>query len=729
MKVAYDSYPNITRHLVLLERHTLNGDVRNQIECLDSLAGFNVGVVDDRISSSLDHVKLNFSNMCVDSGTVMKFVRCLHKFGDSQALLEVLPHFSHEFAFMSAADVVRLTRIYAINCRDSDEFKEYSSKVLEYMRIQLHDFSLDDRLSCLLSCSAFSGDMEFVTSVLISYVDKLPTLNASDCVTLKTILCALRLYSRTISRSGDNILCGILDKSFGKVLECLASSPSWRDRDSVNVVARISYLLSSLCRDNKTLDMHRLFKIVWQLCEDGNSSVVTVKSSLYMLYSMRFMPTTSPDLRGRLLRRIQPDIPKLTISEMTLLLECVDKDTYNTMTAQFTYLVSELNPPDFVRILKFYAKGVSCMPPLFAAQLKERFCVLWKDMAPCEFSTSFNCFVSLQLLDRSVLSLGIRYIYDHSVEMGPKAVAQILHAFGRAKFYPPRQVLNTLCHLVHRDIDHFDLDDLARCMSFAAPLWRLHTDLFTTLLSGIEGKLDTDIPSYNICSLAVSLRNYRNRRFNALLYSAIFASIKTMTVNQLCLTFRTFAKSGLINRTMSLKLCHYILRQKNLLTSQDVDNLIDVINLGYCDDLLHTFIVTECNLNPVQRFIIDGGDIDVDKLSDSESLQCIYAVRDKPKNDVNNSVIKRLCARLKNMAPGITPRVASGVLDALEEYGYMKPKICRILTNRIVNTPVIQRGRFNARLNGHIPAASVRSAYAIFRRIELGPPHFEQTKV
>ncbi|GIX64227.1 RNA-binding protein, putative [Babesia caballi] len=727
LRKSCGSYCDIGFHLANLETHHLKGETRAQITCLSALCDLKVGMLDDRVRCALDNIKQTYKTTCVGSQSLLHFVTCLHKFGDVDGLLDVMRHFSKEIVFMQLSDVVRLARILSMRCDGSMEFQELRRSVQEYLRARINEFTLDDRLSCVLSCVDILENPGLVRFTLLSYVENVGQLEAGDWRTLKTVLCALRLH-RKFKVLQAEIIHELVERSFDKVVDCLETLEPQTNLDYGELIARTCYLLTILCREDKAArDAKLVYNLLWRVCGSDVLAVFSVKSIIHILRSMHFCGDRDSDTRKKFESLIVLEAPKMSTADMLSCLGCVNIEAASVISSQLLTSLNELKPKAVVKLLKFYASCAAPIPPAHADQLKEHFCVNCERMAPIEFATCFNYLVVTRLFDRSILAKAVRYIHNHSANLSPAHVGLFFHAFGKARLYPSRNIVQILHDKLESDIDKFTFEDLVRCYVFISTCWKRHDNVVTTLREAIDDRLNSDVPTYHLCSLARSTIRYRNRRFQTSLYSAIFSRIKEMNLRQLCLTFKAFAQSGLRNRDMNAKLSYYIGSHGSSLDTQDIHNIVTAMQLGYSTDALRAHLVNSGKMNDLQRFLIIGDDIDFEKLQESELLSCLFAIHRKSMNERNARVIKQLCLKICKLPSFITPQVSQVVADLLREHGHTKPKLIKALRSRNRHVGYSYKRDINEDGSRQVTASRVHLDYASFRPICLGPPHLNTT--
>ncbi|KAK1442911.1 hypothetical protein BgAZ_304290 [Babesia gibsoni] len=722
-------YGKIKNSLLLLDESVMHGNIRMQIECLSNLAAYNVGFVDDRIMWSLNCVKDSINEKWLDRKMMVKYIDCLHKFGEVSILRELMPRILHEFYFMPPVDVSRLTRIYAMHFKDSVEFKDLRMKMLGYLNVQWHDIGLDHMLTCVLSCFHIPECLGLARSALKSYVENLETLDVNNIKTLQTILTALRLNRRLVSYSKESFFPAIEEKSLLKTIDFLELSHDWKSRDGVNTVTRICIVLSIALKENMKLELCRLVRMICEYSSNTDSEILTTRSNIYLINAISLVgDNTLQGVKSWLVERIKPHLPMLTSSEIVLLTNCIDEDNDYMFLQHIICLMDELTPKDLVKVMKFYSKYGHASPH-FIEKFKDKFCEVWRDMEPKELTCCLNYLVKMNAADRLVLLNSVRYIYDHSIDLGAKDVACLLSAFYKAGFNPSKSVIKILYHLIKRDIHKMELWDLAKCIRFAFLQRNAHHDLFNVLLNDVEKKLELYAPPCVICNLVLSLFNFKNRRFNTILFSAAYETMKYMTHQQLGQILYGFRHSGLSNDNILRKVCHHLIVHNGALDYQESYDALSAVKCGKYDKVIESYSWKHKIASSLQRFLMEGGSIDVNGLKSSEILQCIYSIGNKTRNRETNNTVKQLCSKICKMGSLITPSVARRIMYSLTSYGYKKPKIWKKLTNRVAALTTKSGHKGISKTGLHDLGSHGKQSATIFRRIELGPPHLSGVKV
>ncbi|ORM42291.1 uncharacterized protein BXIN_1541 [Babesia sp. Xinjiang] len=559
------NHRDIRRHLARVEASRLNGDVKAQIECLSALCDLNVGILDDRVISSIEYLKSNVHSACVDSQAILSFVTCLHKFGDVRGLAELLPYFTKDVVFIHSNGITRLLRIYAVHFKNTKTFQDLKRVVLPYVISQLDTFSLDDKLSCLYSCINSYEYTGVVLSVLEAYVANVSHLTANDWRTLDTVLVALRIY-RTVKAFDQRILIPELSKrSHDKVLECLSTLYGQHMALHGTVISRVCYLLAALCRnDNIVCDSTRLSELLLNATGNNLSHTFTAKSAIYLLRSLELFGGCCHSIRKQLEDIVVFELSNLSLSDMLSCLGGVSLETADIISSHLIGTVEELQPSSLLILLKFYAEKQPCVSPRHLSELRRRFLAICDSMTPMEFAKSLKYMASMRLLDRHLLMKTVDHIQVQSVNLCPTAMGLLCYSLGKISYKLPLVNVRLLVSLLQRDLARFGLVDLIRCHHFVRIYGTQSEQLYSKLMASIEALLHDAIPVQLLCNLALSTAGYANMRFQSLLYSVVFQRMKDMNGKQVCVTFKALSKSRFQNRDLLEKFVYFIMRQSSL---------------------------------------------------------------------------------------------------------------------------------------------------------------------
>ncbi|CDR95389.1 hypothetical protein BBBOND_0205470 [Babesia bigemina] len=691
--------------------------------CMTALCGLNVGMLDDRVCSAIDNVKYTVKNTTITSDTLIQVLRCLYKFGDIPGLVEVLRQFTADVVFIKPTDVVALIRICVVHGKGSEVLPSLIDTSSEYIRSAFHALTLDDKLSYLLSCSDFCEHHEMVSLALTMYAANVANFDSGNWRTLKTVLTSLRLYKKFRTLENGSAMPKLASQSLEKVLECIEQLDRNYSLEHCDLISRTCYMLAVLCRNDKADDnVNALFRLLWNISGDDNANMFTTRSVIYIIRAMLLFRLGDSTVKRGFVSLVIIKGTRISLPDAVSCLKCIDDHDFTGISSQILSLISGFDSGSYASLLKCYARHSARLSTHVLEQLRSQFCAIYNRMSPLEFAQCFSYSVAMGLVDGPTLQMAVAYINKHSMHLRPREVSLLFHAFTKTRYIPPDNVIKIFYRVLQTNTTQIALDDMIRCYNFISK-HRIHSFGITDFLfKAIEKLLDGQVPIYQLCFLAFATIRCRDRRFKTRVYSAIFECCKNMTMQQLCFICKTLAMSVCRNRDIYAKLCNQM-RNHGSFGTQDIENIIAAIRHGNLPESFIQWILDECPMTPAQRFVLFGGDVDVEKLDDSEVLICIMSVRDKSRITFHNHVIKRLCTRICKMSSTISPYVAQAVTDALQNTGHLKPKLDRLLTKE-------NKNEYCKRMRNHVngvyrgDALPTRKSESLgFRSILFHPPH------
>ncbi|AFZ80746.1 hypothetical protein BEWA_001530 [Theileria equi strain WA] len=685
------------------------------LSILSSLVNQNAFMLDDRVQKSLCTIKECFKSSYHNVSSVLEFVKVLRLIGDEEGLMDILPYFIHDVPFMSGNVLSRLTRIYSINFKGSPILSNFYSSVVERMGSQSELFSIDDRLSCILSSFEHINDSKVIFDVLTSYASEIN----EDLVTNIT---AMRIYHKAIKERKfteiPNFTCNLMNV-IRKFLQS-QNHPEKKGCGSTETIVRYCRLLARLSTIEKDCDgLKEILNDSWSYISK-NSLQMTVRDALYMLESM------SPDMQttiSSILQYIVPQMSELSLKESMTLLKFINStvDSKNLkrmetmLESQFALYSDNLNEDDICKILHFYARSNILEPSEF---LTNRIC---ERILTIYYASSINfasCIVhlnSLGICKPEIINRFVKYVYNHVISMDPKEISVSLYTLRKLRYNPPQKLLDKVTPVIKGEIRNFKPIDLVYCIYFVAPCREIHKGLFQILIGAIQDKLEL-LTLDQLVMLSTSLVKYKKQPFVTLMYSQISAHVPSMNANQICSVFSSFASTGLKNEDLTQRLNHYILSMIGsgiIIDDRGLGNLLKVVRRGYANQRLIDCIKTH-QIDHVHGFELFDTIPNIDDLSSSDVVSCVLILGNKRQSRENNRLARGLFTRLFTIAPVLSFDLLNQISASISSYGYSKPKINRILANLMAKKAPKVQTKIDE--NKHL----------FFRPINRGPPHLKQ---
>ncbi|UKK00428.2 hypothetical protein MACK_000500 [Theileria orientalis] len=351
-----------------------------------------------------------------------------------------------------------------------------------------------------------------------------------------------------------------------------------------------------------------------------------------------------------------------------------------------------------------------------------------------KFMIYFNSAQSGSVVRKTVNNLMMnklkRYIrtiaYNH-IDLSDKTVAYCLYTFYKVK-HDPVKLIQKLMPSLDRRLDNSV--DLVQALLFFTR--NRYGSFYPVLVRKVERKMANN--EYNCSQLVIismCLSNYK-RIFTSQLFTVINTRLEEMSISQVCTVFNSYAKSGLRSESMISTLNQRVLRDLGSISSKEAMNLLLPIKKGYIRSERVVEYIKTLDLDTYEKFYAFG-QVPMDgKLTDNQVVKCLLCLSEKERGTETDRFARELYSRVVKIVPSLSDNTIRSILKAIQAYGYSKPKVKRILTNRlmrhnrgkeIIKKTSVSRTSSTSKDKHKNTTNQGSNLLTFFRHISLGPPH------
>nr|PVC54090.1 hypothetical protein MACL_00003337 [Theileria orientalis] len=708
------------------------------VDVLHNLIKKEIFVYDDRVKRALEELRTR-TNKVGDYETLLKTVDIFYRTGDWETMKKTLSYFIKDVPYMPYHVLVELTRLFIKAHRNSS--------VTRALQSQLYLNACADRSSGL--------DVESILCCVDVIEDRSVVQRALEGVDFTKsneyakLYARLKLYQILLSTGGDGIEgfmvaavrhggtenefpCRI-DKYAVNCYRMLIKIRNYEPLDYRGISDAISSGYSY-----NTTDLALLLRDVYHCCYEVEPSV------LEPIYRGVFdnMAQLSKDDVVLVFRVLSKYRPQITKTQMDLL------------NIQALLHMSEYTARDVLSIVNYYsriptsAEAVDLMEKLYSHLTDgSRYCIAGGNTSDTQCG---DANVKIYTLSKAIMYLNsaqhgwevrrkgqdvmstklkryTRTIANNHINLTDKTVAYCLYTFYKVK-HDPVKLIQQLMPSLERRLNNSV--DLVQALLFFTR--NRYSSFYAVLVSKVERKLaSNELNGRQLVIVARCLGSYK-KIFASQMFTAVNARLEEMSVSQVCTVFRAYAKSGLRNEALISALNWRVMRDLGSIFSKEAVNLLIPIKKGYITSERVVEYIKGLDLDPSDKFDVFGQVPKEGQLTDDQVVKCLLCLSKKERSGETDKFARELYSRVVKMASSLSEYSVRAILNAIQAYGYSKPKVKRVLTNRLRRHSGVDETMKRAGVTGATDsdrdkygdtAVQRNNLLTFFRHISLGPPH------
>ncbi|KAK2197751.1 hypothetical protein BdWA1_000754 [Babesia duncani] len=676
-----------------------------QISSMHALGLLQIGTFDVRVAKALQNLQSAFGSNPLTQEDILQLVEIFHHFNASRILTEILPHFLCDLDFIPTSILARMTRIYFKHCRVSSVWNVFCTSIMAHLKGDIGVASLDDILTCALACAYTNVGLEasFVVNLLEKYISN---VNNQQPDNLKLTLTAMRLHL-AMSYKMNFWFESFVRTSIDVIQEYVGTNPSSSDNEMDLV--RGCYIASRICLlKGEFYNLPKIVQSSWMLIQKNDP---TIENTIYMLATLKVIGYRMDETMTEITRVISTQTCNMTASDFRGLIKYIDTSQISIICPLFSLLSHELNGNDltsFLRILSWSGVHVS---DTLKIDIVNQFLRMCGEMPAKDCTKCISYMATMGLCNEKVVRLFVRHLKSFALSLGLNDIANCLHVFKKFPHTTPQNIVHVWAEHIVKGVQDLETSGLIKCLGFAARFKKHHAHLFETLIQQVQNAID-EFKIQQLIAISTILVGYKRYPLVGMLYSRIFAEIPNMNINDICLAYWSWSQSGNLNPEYVQRFERYLLPHLEHLNDRQVSLVMSRIETN--TEAFKDAVRTTCKMPSVDSFIVFNNIIDVSQLSITDVIRCILSLGGKKRTNVTDQIARQLYVRLFDIVPTLPMNILDTIFTSIQEYGYMKPKIKRLLSNALII----------GKQNKSVHVAFPKGDHCIFRHVSKGPPHF-----